>query len=187
MAIKSGGKPLTAREQAKKVREWTGWTREQYNKQYDILRNKVRAYEKATGAKKGSINVSDILARDARARFFAKRYGEPYQPTAEYEAIQKASSVSSGRKPSQRSVERITQAAYDRVNKQFAGVIFKSKYGIDFNMEVEALRAKGQLTPQKYLELAEKYARMLGAEKEQVKKFNEASPDPFKAYEFHST
>lgn len=187
MAIKSGGKTLTARQQKAKVLEWTGWTTEQYNKEYDKLRNKARAYEKATGAAKGSIDVADLLARDARSKYFSKRYGEEYKPTAEFEAVSKATSVSSGRTPSKRAVERINKAAYDRVGKQFSGVITKSKYSQDIIKEVQAEMQRGSLTPEKYKQIVEKYARMLGAEKEQVRAFNQASPDPYEKIYFKST
>lgn len=187
MAIKSGGKVLSARAQAAKVREWSGWSRKEYQKQYDILRNKTRAYERATGAARGSINVADLLAREVRGRYYSKFYGEEYKSTAQFEAIQAAPSTSSGRALSVAATERVQTAAYNSVERQFAGVIGKSKYADDISREVADARDNGTLTPQKYRDIVEKYARALGTEKAEIAKMNKANPDPASRVFFHST
>lgn len=129
MAIQKGGVTLTARQQKRYVQELTGWSTEQYNKEYDKLRNRVRAYERATGAPKGRYNVADLLARNARGEYFAKREGREYTPTNLYSAVQAAPSISSGRELSEAQTARITGAAREALNKQYAGFLKHSIYG----------------------------------------------------------
>lgn len=157
MAIKVRGKVLSAREQARAVREWTGWTREQYQKQYDILRNRTRAFERATGRKKGSINVADILARDARSRYFARFYGEQYRPTNLYTAIQAAPASSTGRTLSTATAARVEAAAVEATRRQFRGFLEKSKYAAAAERMAERLRKAGTFTAAKYERILSTY------------------------------
>lgn len=129
MAIKRGGVTLTARQQKRYVQELTGWSTEEYNKEYDKLRNRTRAYERATGAPKGKYNVADLLARNVRGEYYARREGREYTPTNLYSAIQAAPSISSGRRPSEASQARIASAAREALNKQYAGFLKHSIYG----------------------------------------------------------
>lgn len=129
MAIKKGGKTLTARQQKAYVQSITGWTTAQYNKEYDKLRNRVRNYERATGAPKGRYNVADLLARNARGEYFAKREGRTYTPTNLFQAVQAAPTVSTGAKLSEAAQARITTAGREALNKQYAGFLEHSIYG----------------------------------------------------------
>lgn len=85
-------KPLTAREIKKRVMTATGWTSEQYQKQYDILRNKTRNYETATGSKT-KIKVNELLYQQTHAQ---KKYGATYKPSRLVRAIMATPSASTG-------------------------------------------------------------------------------------------
>ena len=76
MAIRRNGRELSPREQAKYVREITGWTPAEYKRQRDILYNRTRNYERAIGKPKGTYNVSDLLARRERGKYYARRTGQ---------------------------------------------------------------------------------------------------------------
>lgn len=70
------------------------WTAEQYRKQYDIFKNKLRAYEsyrKAHGADVTPQSPQDLLYRQAKA---IKREGAAYEPSLEMKRIQSFSAVS---------------------------------------------------------------------------------------------
>lgn len=108
MAISLRGKRLTSSEQKQHVLKITGWTSEKYNKEYDKLRNRVRNYESATGAERGSINVADLLARNAVGNVYAARAGETYQPTALYRAVMTAPSSSTTAIEQRAKKERLT-------------------------------------------------------------------------------
>ena len=179
MAIKIDGKALSARAQAKKVREWTGWTPQEYKRQYNILRNRVVNYERATGAAAGSINVADLLARNARGQYYARTvYKTKYTPTELWRAVQQAPASSTARATSAVGYIRAMRAGYDRVERQFKGVIQNSKYAEIIRAEVQAAGGLGAITPQEYLAIVEHYARQLGIEREQIRKINAATENP---------
>lgn len=187
MAIRRNGRELSPREQAKYVREITGWTPAEYKRQRDILYNRVRNYERATGAAKGTYNVSDLLARRERGEYYARKAGQQYQPTALLQAIESAPATSVGRKMSGAAKQRIDAAQYDLADRLMGGVINRSKYSAQFAAEIAAMRDKGELTGEKYYQTAEKYARMLDEERRAVAATNASIVDPWDAVFFTST
>lgn len=186
MAIKNKeGKSLSKREQAKKVREWTGWSREQYNKEYDKLRNRVRAYEKATKATR-KINVSDLLARHARGKYYEKTYGLDYKESEIWKAIQAAPSISSGRELSKKTIKEVSDFEISRIEAQYYGVLNNSKFSEEIQSLLDKFRKAGKLTSRVYRLIAQRYARKLGREKEELAKTNSEIQDPFKKIFFNS-
>lgn len=96
---------LTAREVKAYVMKERGWTSEQYNKEYDKLRNRLRAYEayqRQSGVEVETQSPASLLYFESRAR---KREGAEYQPSLERQRIQAFPSVSSG-KALTRTLER---------------------------------------------------------------------------------
>lgn len=95
MATYSGsGKKVTARQKKAAIMSANNWTAEQYRKQYDIFKNKLRAYEsyrKAHGADVTPQSPQDLLYRQAKAK---KREGSDYTPSLEMRRIQSFSAVS---------------------------------------------------------------------------------------------
>lgn len=70
------------------------WTEDQYKKQYDIFKNKLRAYEsyrKAHGAEVKDQSPLAVLYKQAKAKI---REGAEYQPSLEMKRIQSFSAVS---------------------------------------------------------------------------------------------
>lgn len=187
MAIRRNGRALSPREQAKYVREITGWTPAEYKRQRDLLYNRVRNYERATGTPKGTYNVSDLLARTERAKYYAAKTGQEYQPTAQVQAILSAPAASVGRKLTSTAKQRVDDAQYRLADRLMGGVINRSKYSAQFAAEIAAMRAKGELTGEKYYKTAEKYARMLDDERRAVAATNASIVDPWDAVFFTST
>ena len=95
MATYSGsGKKVTARQKKAAIMSANNWTAEQYRKQYDIFKNKLRAYEsyrRAHGAEVETQSPQEILYRAAKAK---KREGSEYKPSLEMKRIQSFSAVS---------------------------------------------------------------------------------------------
>ena len=88
---------MTNREVKSYIMKINGWTTEQYNKQYDILRNKVRsyeAYERASGRTTQTQSVQSLLFKEAKAK---KRMGAEYTPSIKMQRIKSFTSVSSGK------------------------------------------------------------------------------------------
>ena len=141
MAIRRNGRELSPREQAKYVREITGWTPAEYKRQRDLLYNRVRNYERAMGAERGKYNVSDLLARREREKYYARKAGQEYQPTALMQAIESAPAASVGRKLSDTAKQRVDEAQYALADRLMVGIIYRSKYSAQFAAEIESMRA----------------------------------------------
>lgn len=117
---------LSAREVKAYVMKERGWTSEQYNKEYDKLRNRLRAYEgfqRQSGVKVETQSPASLLYFESRAR---KREGAEYKPSLELQRIQAFPSVSSG-KALQRALQRRSEAFARRyretTDRVFAGLI----------------------------------------------------------------
>ena len=186
MAISRGGVKMTSRQQAAYVRELTGWTREEYNRKYDVLRNRVRAYERGSGLQRGSINVADLLARDARSRAYAKYYGEAYTPTALYAAVQAAPATSSGRRLSARQRAAISDAQEERAYNEMGGIIRHSKYSAEIAAEVERLKGLGAYSGRVFYALVRSYARRMDRERREIALYNSSITDFAAKMFFHS-
>lgn len=117
---------LTAREVKSYVMKERGWTSEQYNKEYDKLRNRLRAYEafqRQSGVEVETQSPASLLYFESRAR---RREGTEYQPSLELQRIKSFPSVSSG-KALKRTLERRSETFAHRYRDTtdliFAGLI----------------------------------------------------------------
>lgn len=117
---------LTAREVKAYVMKERGWTSDQYSKEYDKLRNRLRAYEafqRQSGVSVEEQSPASILYFESRAR---RREGAEYQPSLELQRIKSFPSISSG-KALGRALERRSKTFARRytetTNKVFAGFI----------------------------------------------------------------
>lgn len=92
--IKGQRVKITAAEQKREIMSANGWTAEQYRKQYDLFKNKLRAYEsfrRAHGVDVTPQSPQELLYKAARAR---KNYGAAYEPSEQMKRIQSFSAVS---------------------------------------------------------------------------------------------
>ena len=117
---------LTAREIKSYVMKERGWTSDQYSKEYDKLRNRLRAYEafqRQSGVSVEAQSPASILYFESRAR---RREGAEYQPSLELQRIKSFPSISSG-KALGRALERRSKTFARRytetTSKVFAGLI----------------------------------------------------------------
>ena len=88
---------LTAQEIKSYVMKERGWTSDQYSKEYDKLRNRLRAYEafqRQSGVGVEAQSPASILYFESRAR---RREGAAYQPSLELQRIKSFPSISSGK------------------------------------------------------------------------------------------
>lgn len=90
---------LTSSEVKQYIMRTNNWTAEQYRKQYDIFKNKLRAYEsyqKAQGVKVEQQSVVNVLFKEAKAK---RNYGSSYTPSRKMQQIRnfKAYSITKGR------------------------------------------------------------------------------------------
>ena len=90
---------MTAREVKAEIMKAHGWNEKQYRKQYDLFKNKLRAYESYKSAQGGSVkqqSVVDVLYKEAKAM---QRYGAKYTPSRKMQQIRgfSAYSITKGR------------------------------------------------------------------------------------------
>ena len=102
------------------------WTADQYKKQYDIFKNKLRAFEafEGTGQRQSAV---ELLYKQARAKI---REGAEYQPSIKMQRINAFTSVSSGKASKLLENEMYRsrrEATYSSATyKQFEGLIAKN-------------------------------------------------------------
>lgn len=117
---------LTARDVKAYVMKERGWTSDQYNKEYDKLRNRLRAYEgfqRQSGVEVEKQSPASLLYFESRAR---RREGTDYQPTLELQRIQSFPSVSSGKaltKTLERRSETFASIYRSTTDRAFEGLI----------------------------------------------------------------
>ena len=118
-----GNKELSASEVKSFIMQQRGWTSQEYQKEYDKLRNRVRnleSYQRAQGVSVPKQNVSAILYREAKAM---KTYGARYTPSQEIERLRGFTSVSTGRFKAADVSARLAQSQKTYVEARFAGLM----------------------------------------------------------------
>lgn len=166
---------LTSREVKQYIMKVNNWTSADYQKQYDIFKNKLRAYEsyqQAQGAKVKKQSPVEVLYKEARDK---QLYGASYKPSQKMEQIKSFSaySITKGRQvtKSLRYQEKQSKAYGQYIRSRFGSV--KSKSGLIYQNEgakkiynafVADARKKGE--PVNYAKMEEAltdYANKLGA------------------------
>lgn len=88
---------LTARQVKSEIMRIRGWDTNEYQRQYDVLRNKLRAYEafqRSVGEAVTPNSPLKFLYGEAKS---IERYKDEYQPSAYVSAVRATTSVSSGK------------------------------------------------------------------------------------------
>lgn len=115
---------MTSREVKAYIMKANGWTSEQYRKQYDIFKNKLRAYEsykQAQGVAEKPQSVVSVLFKEAKAK---RQYGPNYTPSQKMQQIRgfKAYSITKGRKMA-------TEERYTARETEKYGSYIKNRFG----------------------------------------------------------
>lgn len=135
------GTSLSKKEIKARTLAATGWTTEQYNKEYDKLRNRVRSYEKLQGTHVQPVN--ELLYLRERSK---KKYGGAYRPSALLESIEAAPSVSSGTSAEKLRASNAVGRQVDVLERQFAGFAKKSKAAAELLREArETIKSGGKV------------------------------------------
>ena len=114
------------------IKKANNWTDEQYRKQYDIFKNKLRAYESFRESHGASVserqNVIDVLYKEAKAKM---AHGAEYTPSMKMQQIRSFSaySITKGREmaKNERYQKRQSAKYEEYVNSQFEGFIRDNK------------------------------------------------------------
>lgn len=132
-----GGKPtpISTRQQKRDIMQWRGWTEEQYRKQYDMLKNRLRAYEAyktAHGEQVQKQSPQEFLYRQSKSMH---EHGAEYVPSRQMQNIMTfpAYSISKSREiardPSK--ARRIESSLRARVLKDFDELIQRNHVARD--------------------------------------------------------
>lgn len=165
---------LTAREVKSYVMKERGWTSEQYNKEYDKLRNRLRAYEafqRQSGVEVETQSPASLLYFESRAR---KREGAEYQPTLELQRVKSFPSVSSGkalRNTLERRSETFGRRYRDITDRVFAGLIEANPTALEIAQKVK--------DPVKREEALKALAKKLHAKQDAAGRVQASSAIPF--------
>lgn len=101
---------MSSREVKAYIMKQNQWTSDEYNKKYDIFKNKLRAYEnyeRAHGSTAKRQSPAQLLFKEAKAK---ATHGAEYTPSFKMKRIRSFTSVSSG-KAGQKALEGKTYQA----------------------------------------------------------------------------
>lgn len=122
---------LKASEVKSYIMKVNGWTSEQYRKQYDIFKNKLRAFEgfeRASGKNITAQSPAQVLYFEARSK---QRQGAEYSPSLKMQRIRSFTSISSGKAlqkalKDEKYITRRSVLYENTTYRQFSGLINKN-------------------------------------------------------------
>lgn len=160
---------LTNRQVKAYIMKQNNWTSDQYRKQYDITKNKLRAYEsykQAQGAKVSKQSVSELLYKEAKAK---QLYGPNYKPSQKMQQIRgfSAYSITKGRQlATQKKYQEKESKKYGQyINKRFGGLLENNKGAqkIQDAFKEDALKKGEPINYAKMEEALSDYASNIGS------------------------
>ena len=132
---------ISQREMKATIMRANDWTEEQYRKQYDIFKNKLRFYEelqRSRGVDVTTQSVQEVLYKEARSKI---TYGAAYEPSDTMRTIRSmvAHSISKGRKVASRgtSSQSYKRAVSLIVNTRFEGLISRYDKAAELAAKIE--------------------------------------------------
>lgn len=135
---------VSTREVKKAIMKANNWSESQYQKKYDLFKNKLRAkesFEIAHGVEVKSQSPVEVLYKQAKAKENARKLGQMYKPSIAMRRIQSFSAVSITKG---RALSKDTANTYSRkrakVYERFATRAFKEL--IDKNTMAKEIAAK---------------------------------------------
>lgn len=124
---------LSSKEVKAYIMKVNNWTSSEYRKNYDILKNKVYAYEsymRQGGAKFTKTSTAQLLYKTAKAKTL---YGEDYKPSMQMRRIQSFSALSKTKGEQavkkQRYIEKANKRQEDYLKDRFGGLIWGAENG----------------------------------------------------------
>lgn len=132
---------LKASEVKNFIMKVNNWNSEQYQKEYDIFKNKLRTLENFEGVPKAERESPvELLYKQAKAK---KRYGADYQPSIKLQRIISTSAYSSSPKrqrqllKNQSYVERLQKRYRESTNKAFKGLLEKNPVAKEIDEKIK--------------------------------------------------
>lgn len=149
--VGKNGKPITAKQRKAYIMRVQGYkTTKEYEKAYDIFRNRVKNYEAVTG-KKLQYSPADLLYLQSRSM---TKYGAEYRQSELLKAIEATPSTSTGIVKKKGISEVAEERLYKTRLKAFSSLIKKSK-------EAQKIMRQQGLSAKQQYEQIERYADTL--------------------------
>lgn len=132
---------LKASEVKNFIMKVNNWNADQYQKEYDLFKNKLRTLENFEGVPKAERESPvEILYKQAKAK---KRYGADYQPSINLQRILSTSAYSSSPKRQQQLlknqsyVEKLQKRYRESTNKAFKGLLEKNPVAKEIDEKIK--------------------------------------------------
>lgn len=117
---------LKASEVKNFIMKVNNWNAEQYQKEYDIFKNKLRTLENFEGVPKAERESPvELLYKQAKAK---KRYGSDYQPSLKFQRIISTSAYSSSPKRQRQLLKN--QSYVEKLQKRYEETTFRAFKGL---------------------------------------------------------
>lgn len=117
---------LKASEVKNFIMKVNNWNADQYQKEYDLFKNKLRTLENFEGVPKAERESPvEILYKQAKAK---KRYGSDYQPSIKLQRILSTSAYSSSPKRQQQLLKN--QSYVEKLQKRYEESTFRAFKGL---------------------------------------------------------
>lgn len=132
---------LKASEVKNFIMKVNNWNADQYQKEYDLFKNKLRTLENFEGVPKAERESPvDLLYKQAKAK---RRYGADYQPSIKLQRILSTSAYSSSPKRQQQLlknqsyVEKVQKRYRESTNKAFKGLLEKNPVAKEIDEKIK--------------------------------------------------
>lgn len=132
---------LKASEVKNFIMKVNNWNADQYQKEYDIFKNKLRTLENFEGVPKAERESPvELLYKQAKAK---KRYGADYQPSIKLQRILSTSAYSSSPKRQQQLlknqsyIEKLQKRYRESTNKAFKGLLDKNPVAKEIDEKIK--------------------------------------------------
>lgn len=132
---------LSAKEVKNFIMKVNNWNADQYQKEYDLFKNKLRTLENFEGVPKAERESPvELLYKQAKAK---KRYGADYQPSIKLQRILSTSAYSSSPKRQQQLlknqsyVEKLQKRYQESTNKAFKGLLEKNPVAKEIDEKIK--------------------------------------------------
>lgn len=116
---------MSASEVKSKIMQMKGWSELEYKRQYNLLRNRTRNYEKfsrESGGKEEHQNIQHMIYFEAK-----REKQKDYTPSIKMQMIKSFSAQSTSKSFSPRTRAKMENAYENAVNRRFAGLISKNE------------------------------------------------------------
>lgn len=170
---------VSSHKQKAEIMRINKWSAKEYKRQYDLFKNKLRAYEsfrRFKGAEVQKQSASELLYKQAKAKETARKAGERYKPSIAMKRINAMPAISSGKAGQKALQGKIYISRREEYFKKGTKAKFK---GFIKHNELAKEMVKNIKDPIKLEEALSAYAEKIHAKEDEQERIQEASAVPY--------